>query len=138
MHVKSIKLAAALLATLLSTGIAAANGPFDLQGGGQVKPRVTKMQMGIVSPDAAVCPAQVPLKVWVFSNKPGAFPILLVSSTGVVLGPYQVQTQPGSGGVNLGTWENSMLVGSTTHTSYRVVTPNSEIATQWVPLNVEC
>lgn len=128
---------AALVALACSATLASALD-LDLQGGGQVKPRVTKIQLGVLAPEGNVCPGQAKLNVWVFSNKPSTFPILLVSDNGVVLGPYQVETVKGANNVTIGTWSDTMLIGSSISTSYHVVTPHSDISSPWVPLTVSC
>ena len=128
-----------IAATLLALSVSAANAnPLDLQGGGQVKPRVTAIQLGIQSGDNGVCPSPASLNIWVFSNKPGSFPVLLVADSGVVLGPYQVETVTGANNVTLGSWTENLIVASSVSTNYRVVTPNSDVASMWVPLEVTC
>ncbi len=132
-------IAATLLALSVSASVSAANAnPLDLQGGGQVKPRVTAIQLGIQSGDNGVCPSPASLNIWVFSNKPGTFPVLLVAESGVVLGPYQVETVKGAGPASIGSWTEDFIVASSVSTNYRVVTPNSDVASMWVPLEVTC
>ncbi len=129
----------AIAATLLALSASVANAnPFDLQGGGQVKPRVTAIQLGIQSGDNGVCPSPASLNIWVFSNKPGTFPVLLVADSGVVLGPYQVETVKGANNISMGSYAQDFIVASPVSTNYRVVTPNSDVASMWVPLEVSC
>ncbi len=128
-----------IAATLLALSVSAANAnPLDFQAGGQPKPRVTAIQLGIQSNDNGVCPSPASLNVWVFSNKPGTFPILVVSDSGVVLGPYQVETVKGAGTVTMGSWSQDFIVASSVSTKYHVVTPNSDVMSMRVPLEVTC
>lgn len=110
----------------------------DLQAGGEPKPRVTHIQLGIISPEPGNCPVNVSIKAWVRSNKPSTFPILVVVDNGTVLGPYMVETTTGANGVTMGTWDDTVLVGSSLTQSYRIVTPNSTVASNWVPMTVTC
>ncbi|HHG89492.1 MAG TPA: hypothetical protein ENJ90_03300 [Devosia sp.] len=128
-----------IVAAVLALSVSAAHAnPLDLQGGGQVKPRVTAIQLGVQAADNGVCPAPASLNIWVFSNKPGTFPVLLVADNGVVLGPYQVETVKGANNVTLGSWTEDFIVASSVSTKYRAVTPNSDVASMWVPLEVTC
>ncbi len=131
----SVTTAAILVTT--TAGMAEAAG-LDLQGGGAPKPRVTRIQLGVQPPAGNVCPGNAKLTAWVFSNKPSTFPILVVASNGTVLGPFMVETVKGNNGVTMGTWSDTMLVGSSLDMKYHVVTPHSDVSSPWVPLHVEC
>ncbi|MCF6302286.1 MAG: hypothetical protein L3J13_03655 [Devosiaceae bacterium] len=134
----TIKKVAAAVIAMASFSSATSAMELDIQGGGQVKPRVTSIQLGVTSPADYSCPGQAKITVWVFSNKPSTFPILLVSNNGVVLGPYQVETVKNGNGPVIGTWSQDVLVGTSIDTAYHIVTPNSDISSLWVPLSVTC
>ena len=128
--IRSLKTGLALaLALVAVTGAAQA---FDLKGGGQVKPKPTKVQLGIISPDN--CPGKGTIQVWMFSNVPGTFDILIVKKGGNVAGPYSITTVEGSGGVIMGSYKQNMMLHNAIDAEYRVVIPNSTIASNWVPL----
>jgi hypothetical protein len=120
--------AIALLAAAL-TGTQA----LELQGGGTVKAKPTKAQLGIISPQA--CPGGWQGKIWVFSNVPGTFNVMLVRKDGQVKGPYAVTTVNGSGGVVLGEHTIKGKVTVPTDTKYRVAVAGSNVGSNWVPLS---
>lgn len=137
MNTKSIKLCALALATLLASQPVQANNHFELQGGGQPKPKVEKVQLGIIVPPAAACPVEVTFKVWVFTTKPTTVPIMLVNANSV-LGPYDVETFEGANGVTMGSYEHTMTFGSSAEVSYRAAAPFANKASNWVPAVVDC
>src|SRR5688572_1118134 len=126
---------------LLKTGLALVLGlaaistavqAFELQGGGQVKLKTTKVQLGVISPDT--CPGKGVLQAWVFTNKPGTVSIMIVEKGGDVAGPYQVTTVAGSGGVVLGSYKQNLMIHNPIDEEYRVVVVGSELHSNWVPL----
>ena len=132
----SLKLGLALAAALVTfTGAAQAFQPaLDLQGGGQVKFRPTKAQLGIVSPADGVCPGNAKVVAWVFSNKPGTVKVTLVNKQGGAFGPYPVKTAEGAGGVIMGALNTGFAIDAPTDTHYRLEISGSEIKSNWVPL----
>lgn len=122
-----------LAATLALAVTATAAGAFGLQAGGEPKPKPTKAQLGIISPDN--CPGGWTGKIWVFSNVPGTFNVMLVREDGQVKGPYSVTTVNGSGGVVLGEHIIKGKVFKPTDTKYRVAVANSNVGSNWVPLS---
>lgn len=128
-------LATALLALVAATTTASA---FDLKAGGEPKLRATKIQLGILSPENNVCPGDAKRQVWVFTNKPGIIPILIVRQGGAVEGPYNVETVKGANGLNMGTWSDDLNIVNPIDAKYKVVTPNSDAASNWVPLQADC
>jgi hypothetical protein len=123
--------AAVALALAAVTGTAQA---FDLKGGGQVKLKPTKAQLGIISPADGVCPGNAKVTAWVFTNKPGKIDILLVNQKGGVFGPYPVKTSEGSGGVVMGTLNTGFAIDAPTDTKYRIVIAGTDVTSNWVPL----
>lgn len=110
----------------------------DLQAGGQPKLKATKVQFGIISPENNVCPGDAKRQVWVFSNKPGTIPVLIVRKDGGIEGPIQVETKKGANGLSMGTFSDDFSIINPIDAEYRVVVPNSEIASNWVPLKASC
>jgi hypothetical protein len=99
--------------------------------------KVTKVQLGIIPPDA--CPGVAKLAVWVFANQNGHASFLLVRrETGAVSGPYEVDVVAGSGGVHLGTYTRNVNITQSTYAEYRVVIPNSDVHSNWVSLIKDC
>ena len=120
------------LALAFATVTTAASA-FDLQGGGQVKLKTTKVQLGIISPDN--CPGKGEIRIWAFTNKPGNVSVLLVEKGGDVLGPYQIKTVAGSGGVVLGTFEKNLMIHNAVDKNFRVVSvDNPTVHSNWVSL----
>jgi hypothetical protein len=120
------------LALAFAAATGAANA-FDLQGGGQAKLKTTKVQLGIISPDN--CPGKGEIHVWAFTNKPGNVSVLIVEKSGDVLGPYQITTVAGSGGVVLGTYQKNLMIHNAIDEDYRVVSvDNPNVHSNWVPL----
>jgi hypothetical protein len=130
--VSKLKITLALMLALTAT-IGTANA-FDLKGGGQVKLKPTKAQLGIVSPADGVCPGNAKVTAWVFTNKPGTINIMLVNQKGGVFGPYPVKTAEGSGGVVMGTLNTGFAVDAPTDTKYRIVIAGTPVVSNWVPL----
>lgn len=129
--------------TTLATALAilAANAfafPLDLQEGGEPKLKATKIQLGVKSPAGNICPGLGALSAWVFTNKPGTVPILIVAKNGHVSGPFMVETTKGANGKSMGVYQKALPVAQTINTAYRVVTPNSGAASNWVPLSATC
>ena len=130
----------AKLKTALAVGIAIAASAtsvqaLDLQGGGTVKLRPTKAQLGIKSPADGVCPGSAKVTAWVFTNKPGTINnVMLVRKGGGVYGPYSVTTVEGSGGVVMGSIQTGFTIDAPTDTAYRVVIGGSDVKSNWVPL----
>lgn len=133
---RSIKLVATALLALAATATTAS--ALDIQAGGQAKLKATKIQLGIRSPLDNVCPGDAKMNVWVFSNKPGSIPILIVRKNGGVSGPYNVETVKGANGLSMGVYSDDMTIINPIDAEYRVVTPNSDIASNWVPLKADC
>lgn len=127
-----LKMAAAL--ALVLTAATGAAQAFDLKGGGQVKLKPTKAQLGIISPADGVCPGAAKVTAWVFTNKPGTIDIMLVNQKGGVYGPYPVKTVEGSGGVIMGSLNTGFMINAPTDTAYRVVIAGSPVVSNWVPL----
>lgn len=130
---------AAAVAIVALTGTALAFQPnfepgFDLQGGGQVKLKPTKAQLGIISPADGVCPGNAKVTGWVFTNKPGKVDVLLVNKKGGVFGPYAVTTSENSGGKILGSFNTGFAVDAPTDTKYRIVIAGTDVVSNWVPL----
>jgi hypothetical protein len=119
------------LALALAAVTTAANA-FDLKGGGQVKLKTTKVQLGIISPDN--CPGKGTLQAWIFTNKPGTVNIMIVEKGGDVAGPYQVTTVSGSGGTVLGSYKQNLMIQNPIDSEYRVVVVGSDLHSNWVPL----
>ncbi len=105
---------------------------FDLQAGGQVKLKTTKVQLGIISPDN--CPGKGTLQAWVFTNKPGTVNIMIVEKGGDVAGPYAVTTVSGSGNTVLGSYKQNLMINHPIDSEYRVVVVGSDLHSNWVPL----
>jgi len=128
-------LATALLALVAATTTASA---LDLKAGGEPKLKATKIQLGILSPEDNVCPGDAKRQVWVFTNKPGIIPILIVRQGGAVEGPYNIETVKGANGLSMGTWSDDLNIVNPIDAKYKVVTPNSDAASNWVPLIAQC
>ena len=128
------KLRTALAVALAIAATATAAQALDLKGGGQVKLKPTKAQLGIIPPADGVCPGAAKLTAWVFTNTPGTVNILLVRKSGEVYGPYPVTTTEGSGGVVLGSYTQAMMIHHPTNAEYRVVVAGSPVGSNWVPL----
>jgi hypothetical protein len=121
------------LALALALGaLTGAASALDLKGGGQVKLKTTKVQLGIISPDD--CPGQGVLQAWIFTNKPGKVSILIVEKDGDVAGPYQVTTVAGSGGTVLGSYKQNLMIHHPIDNQYRVAVVGSDVHSNWVPL----
>ena len=123
-----------LAATLALAAAASAASAFELQGGGTVKFKPTKAQLGIVSPADGVCPGAAKVNGWVFSNKPGTASVMLVNKKGGVYGPYPVKTVEAAGGKAMGSFSTGFAIDAPTDTHYRIVIANSDVASNWVPL----
>ena len=123
-----------LAIALALAATATAAQAFDLQGGGQVKLKPTKAQLGIQSPADGVCPGNAKVSLWVFSNKPGTIPVLLVNKNGGVFGPYPIKTSENSGGVVMGSLNTGFAIDAPTDTSYRIVIAGTDVVSNWVPL----
>src|SRR5690606_18817550 len=106
----------------------------DLQGGGQVKLRPTKAQLGIKSPADGVCPGAAKVTAWVFTNKPGKVDFMLVRKSGGVLGPYTVESVATAGGKYMGTLNTGFMIDAPTDTAYRIVIAGSDVVSNWVPM----
>jgi len=119
-------------AIALAATITAAQA-FELQGGGAVKFKPTKAQLGIVSPADGVCPGAAKVTAWVFSNKPGTTNILLVNKKGGVFGPYPIKTVAGNG-VVMGSMTTGFAIDAPTDTQYRIVIAGTDVTSNWVPL----
>jgi hypothetical protein len=132
--IKSTALATAL-AILCSNAMAI---PLDLQEGGAPKLKATKIQLGIKAPAGNACPGIGTFNAWIFTNKPGTIPILIVAKNGNVSGPYMVETKKGANGLSMGTYQKPLNVAQPINTAYRVVTPNSTVSSGWVPLAASC
>ena len=129
------KLLKTTLAIALALGATAtAAQAFDLKGGGSVKLKPTKVQLGIQSPADGVCPGAAKVTAWVFTNKPGKIDIMLVNRKGGVYGPYPVNTTKGSGGVVMGTLNTGFMIDAPTDTQYRIVIAGTPVVSNWVPL----
>lgn len=124
----------ALAVTLAIAATATATQAFELKGGGAVKLKPTKAQLGIIAPDNGVCPGAAKLTAWVFTNKPGTVNILLVKKSGEVSGPYPVTTVKGSNGVVLGSYTQGMMIHNPIDSEYRVVVAGTSVGSNWVPL----
>ncbi len=113
--------------------VTTAGQAFDLQSGGSGPLTTTKLQLGIKSPDD--CPGKGEINVWAFTTKPGTVSVLIVEKSGDVLGPYQVKTVAGSGGVVLGTYKKNLMIHQPLDEDYRVVSvDNPSVHSNWVPL----
>lgn len=129
------KLKTALAVGLALAATATAAQAFDLQGGGAVKLKPTKAQLGIKSPADGVCPGSAKVTAWIFTNKPGTINnVMLVRQGGGVYGPYSVTTVEGSGGVVMGSIQTGFTIDAPTDTAYRVVIGNSDVKSNWAPL----
>ena len=126
---------AALAALIGLTGAAQA---LDIQGGGQPKLKVTKLQMGIKSPKTNACPAQAKMVAWVFTNKAGNVPIYIARDGGGVAGPYMVKTKATGNGVFMGTYSRTLQIHQPIDTDYRASAPNFQMLSNWVPLKANC
>ena len=131
------------MGSLLKTGLAialaivttaTAASAFELKGGGQVKLKPTKAQLGIISPADGVCPGAAKVTAWVFTNKPGNIDFMLVRQSGGVLGPYSVDTVNAAGGGAMGTVNTGFMIDAPTDTAYRIVIAGSDVVSNWVPL----
>lgn len=134
---RAFKIAAAALLTLTLS----ANAAFaidDFKSGGQPKLKATKIQLGILSPNDGTCPSNAKRNVWVFSNKPGNIPILIVRKNGAVEGPYIVETKKGANNKSMGVWSDQLGIVNSIDAEYRIVTPGTDVASNWVPLQVNC
>jgi hypothetical protein len=128
-----------LTAALLALGLtASAASALDIQAGGQPKLKATKIQLGIISPEDNTCPGDAKMTIWVFSNKPGTIPVLVVRKNGTVSGPHMVETKKGANNKSMGVWSQDLNIITPIEAEYRVVTPNSSVASNWVPLYAEC
>jgi hypothetical protein len=127
------KLRTALVLGLAFAAAATTAQAFDLQGGGQVKLKPTKAQLGIISPADGVCPGAAKVTAWIFTNKPGKIDFMLVRQSGGVLGPYSVQTVAGPGG-NIGSVQTGFMIDAPTDTAYRIVIAGTNVTSNWVPL----
>jgi hypothetical protein len=125
-------LTGALALTLALASATSAAPALDLQGGGQVKLKTTKVQLGIISPEN--CPGKGVLQAWVFTNKPGTVSIMIVEKGGEVAGPYQVTTVAGSGGTVLGSYKQNLMIHHPIDREYRVVVAGSDLHSNWAPL----
>lgn len=134
MNMKSIKLGALLLAMLLSPQTAHA---LDFQVGGQPKLVVEKVQMGVIVPPAAACPAEVTFKVWVFTNKAATVPILLDNGK-FGTGPFEVETVKGSNGVYVGSIDHKITFSTPQAINYRAIAIYANKASNYVPAQVNC
>lgn len=110
----------------------------ELQAGGAPKLKATKIQLGVISPTDNVCPGEAKRQVWVFSNKPGTIPVLIVRKNGGIEGPIQVETKKGANGLSMGTFSDTFNIINPIDAEYRVVIPNSDVASNWVPLKADC
>ena len=131
--IKSITMALCAFA-FAATGALA----LDIQAGGQPKLKATKIQLGIISPDNNACPGPAKMTIWVFSNKPGTIPVMLVRNNGTVTGPHMVETKKGANNKSMGVWSQDLNIVTPIDAEYRVVTPGSDVASNWVPLHAEC
>jgi hypothetical protein len=127
-----LKIGLAILLAVAATATGA--NAFDLKGGGQVKLKPTKAQLGIQSPADGVCPGNAKVTAWVFTNKPGTINIMLVNQKGGVFGPYPVKTSEGSGGIVMGTLNTGFAIDAPTDTKYRIVIAGTPVVSNWVPL----
>lgn len=132
----SIKLIAATLVTLVATS--AATSALDLKIGGDTKITATKIQLGIKSPADNVCPGDASFNIWVFSDKPGVVPVLIVRKGGAVTGPHLIETHKGANGLNMGTYAQQLNIVAPVDAEYRILTPNSDVASNWVKLKADC
>lgn len=134
----------ALTKTLITTtlfafvALATSAQALDWQAGGQPKLKATKIQLGIISPENNVCPGEAKRMVWVFSNKPGTIPVLIVRKNGGVEGPIQVETTKGANGLSMGSISDTFNIINPIDAEYRVVTPGSNVASNWVSLKADC
>jgi hypothetical protein len=128
------KLKTALVVGVALAATATAAQAFDIKGGGQVKLRPTKAQLGIVSPPDGVCPGAAKVTAWIFTNKPGTIDFMLVRQSGGVYGPYSVTTVEGAGGVVMGSLNTGFMIDAPTDTAYRIVIAGTDVASNWVPL----
>lgn len=129
------KLKTALFVGLAIAATATSAQALDLQGGGSVKLKPTKAQLGIISPADGVCPGSAKVTAWIFTNKPGTINnVMLVRQGGGVYGPYSVTTVKGAGGVVMGSIQTGFTMDAPTDTAYRVVIGNSPVKSNWVPL----
>lgn len=123
-----------LAAALALAATATVTQAFELKGGGVVKLRPTKAQLGVKSPADGVCPGAAKLTAWVFTNKPGTVDIMLVNQQGGVYGPYPVTTVEGAGGVVMGSITQGLMIDAPTDTAYRIVIAGSDVTSNWSPL----
>jgi hypothetical protein len=128
---------AAIATAVALSGVALA-GPFDLNGGGSVKLKPTKIQLGIIPPPDNLCPGNGKLTAWVQSNKPGKINIMIVKQGGNVSGPFAVNTVKGANGVIMGSYTQNLIVTNPIDAEYRVVVAGSNVVSNWVPLYAEC
>lgn len=128
----AIKTGLAILLAVATTATAAQ--AFDLKGGGQVKLKPTKAQLGIISPADGVCPGLAKVTAWVFTNKPGTIDIMLVRQSGGVLGPYSVKTVETAGGKAMGSMQTAFAIDAPTDTAYRIVIAGTDVTSNWTPL----
>ena len=130
---KTALIAAAALATIAGSAQA-----LDIQQGGQLTLKVTKLQMGIKSPATNVCPADAKLTAWVFTNKAGSVPIYIARNGGGVAGPYMVETKATGNGTFMGTYSRTLSIHQPIDTQYRASAPNFSQLSNWVPLKASC
>ena len=130
---KTALIAAAALATIAGSAQA-----LDIQQGGQLTLKVTKLQMGIKSPATNVCPADAKLTAWVFTNKAGSVPIYIARNGGSVAGPYMVETKATGNGTFMGTYSRTLSIHQPIDTQYRASAPNFSQLSNWVPLKASC
>jgi hypothetical protein len=132
-------LAVALALAITATAAQAFTPAFDpavedRQGGGQVKLKPTKAQLGIKSPADGVCPGAAKVTAWIFTNKPGKIDFMLVRQSGGVLGPYSVETVAAGNGKAMGTVNTGFMIDAPTDTAYRIVIAGTDVTSNWVPL----
>lgn len=125
-------------ALLVAAGALPASAQLDIVNPTEPGFKVTKAQLGIVPPPDNDCPGIAKLNVWIFTNQPGTASFMIVRQGGNVSGPYQVQSVAGAGGVNLGTYQQNLNIVQPIEAYYRVVIPNSDVASNWVPLFAHC
>lgn len=130
---KTALIAAAALATIAGSAQA-----LDIQQGGQLTLKVTKLQMGIKSPATNTCPADAKLTAWVFTNKAGSVPIYIARDGGGVAGPYMVETKATGNGAFMGTYSRTLSIHQPIDTQYRASAPNFSQLSNWVPLKASC
>lgn len=126
----------AMTALVALTAMGGAAQALDLKVGTGKKLVPTQAQLGIIAPNS--CPGNAKMTAWVKTNTTGKVNFFIVRKQGTVYGPYTANAVQGSGGVYLATMTQNIAISTDINAQYRVVVPGTNVASNWVPLNVDC